>query len=116
MEIFDSIVHNEDRHGDNILVDDSWKLWMIDHTRAFQPDGEIHNRDELVRIERRLLRRLRQLHDDELNAALGPYLERAQINSILERRDAIIEHFETLIEETGEAAVVYDVSTRTKAL
>ncbi len=116
MEVFDALVFNEDRHGDNILVDDNWTLWMIDHTRAFQTDSEIHNREELERIERGLLARLRDLDDDQLVPMLGPYIERAQINSILDRRDAILEHFEELIEERGEAAVVYDASTRTMAL
>jgi hypothetical protein len=116
MHVFDALIANQDRHGENVLVDEQWRLWMIDHTRAFQPLSEITEPGRLTRIERDLMRRLRRLDRESLEASLDPYLETAQINAILDRRDAILEHFQGLIEEDGESAVVYDADTRTRAL
>jgi hypothetical protein len=110
MHVFDALIFNDDRHAENILVDDQWKLWMIDHTRAFQSAREIRDLDKLNRIERQLLESLRLLDGDSIAAAVGDLLAPDQVNAILLRRDAILEHFGRLIDIEGEAAVVYDRS------
>jgi hypothetical protein len=111
MRVFDALIFNDDRHAENVLVDGEWNLWMIDHTRAFQRDRTIRNPELLNRIDRRLLQQLRQLSRESVALAVGDYLEREQINAILARRDAILEHFEGLIRVEGEAAVLYGGAT-----
>ena len=36
MNVFDALVYNTDRNRGNMLITPDWKLWMIDHTRAFR--------------------------------------------------------------------------------
>ena len=36
MYLLDNLMFNDDRNQGNILYDSEWKLWMIDHTRAFR--------------------------------------------------------------------------------
>ena len=37
IHFFDNLIYNEDRNQGNVLIASIWKLWMIDHTRAFRP-------------------------------------------------------------------------------
>ena len=41
MNVFDALIYNTDRNRGNILITPDWRLWMIDHTRAFRrnPDA-----------------------------------------------------------------------------
>ncbi|MCH7825243.1 MAG: metallophosphoesterase [Acidobacteria bacterium] len=112
MNVFDALVFNDDRNPGNVLVDGDWKLWMIDHTRAFQSDSSIRNPEKLWRIDRHLWTALHELTAQRLATLLGPYLERSQINAVMARRDAIVEHFRRRIEESGEENVFYDLVLR----
>ena len=35
MKMFDNLIHNPDRNAGNLIVDDDWNLYLIDHSRAF---------------------------------------------------------------------------------
>jgi hypothetical protein len=41
--------------------------------------------------------------------SLSPHLGRAEIKALLARREKMVQHFQKLIDERGEAAVLYDV-------
>jgi len=109
MNVFDALIFNDDRNPGNVLVDDEWKLWMIDHTRAFQSDPSIRNPEKLWRIDRDLWTALNELTSQRVAAVLGPYLERSQINALMARRDAIVEHFRRRIEDSSAEEVFYDL-------
>ena len=47
MDIFDNLISNDDRNLGNMLIDPEWKLWMIDHTRAFRRNRELANPDKI---------------------------------------------------------------------
>ena len=36
MRVFDELIANTDRNLGNMLIDRQWKLWLIDHSRAFR--------------------------------------------------------------------------------
>jgi hypothetical protein len=36
VRVFDQLIYNTDRNLGNLLIDKNWRLWMIDHTRAFR--------------------------------------------------------------------------------
>ena len=36
MRVFDELIANTDRNLGNMLIDRDWKLWLIDHSRAFR--------------------------------------------------------------------------------
>ncbi len=106
MLVFDTLIANADRNSGNSLIDADWNLWLIDHTRGFQrPRGSL----ELIGVDRvsaHLLRALRDLDHDALRGRLDRYLERPQIGSMLDRHGKLLEHFDRLIAERGEGAVV----------
>ena len=110
MNVFDALIFNDDRNPGNVLVDIEWKLWMIDHTRAFQSDPSIRDPENLSRIDWDLWRALQELTAQRVATLLGPYLESIQINALMARRDAIVEHFLRRIEESDEDNVFYDLA------
>ena len=57
------------------------------------------------RFDRALVERIRQLDIETLDSALGSHLTKSQIESILERRDALMLYVEQLVEKKGAGAV-----------
>ncbi len=47
--------------------------------------------------------------EDEVRESLAPFLGQAEIKALMARRDKIVQHFQKLIDERSEAAVLYDV-------
>ena len=106
MYVFDNLVFNVDRNAGNVLVDSRYKLWMIDHTRAFQIEGELLD-DWVTRVDRRLWEALVALTDEEIQTAVKPHLDSSEIRSLLERRAKLVEHVRKLVHERGENVVLY---------
>ena len=50
---------------------------------------------------------LKGLDRGTLDAQLKPYLNGGQIKGILERRDFLLEHLDKLIQERGQARVLF---------
>jgi hypothetical protein len=105
--IFDQLIYNSDRNLRNIVIAKDWTVHMIDHTRAFRLRHELKDPKNLVRCERPLLQRLRELKREDMTRELRPYLTNLEIDAVLARRDLIVAHFDGLIREKGEAAVLY---------
>lgn len=105
--VFSQLVYDTDRNLGNVLITPDWKVVMIDFTRAFRLWRQIKNPGDLARCDRRLLERLRALTYDQVAQATRPHLGRLEIEALLVRRDLIVQHFERLIAEKGEAAVLY---------
>lgn len=103
MKIFDQLIYNTDRNQTNILYDKDWKLWMIDHTRAFRTSKSLMDPKGLERCDRQLLAAMKQLNQDDLKRELGKYIRPSEIAGILARRDKLVAYFE------GEGAkLMYD--------
>lgn len=81
---------------------------MLDFTRAFRPWKKLENVENLTRIPRGFYERLRQLDPGAVERELGPYLRKGGVRGLLARRELLLEHFERLIRERGEAAVLID--------
>lgn len=107
VRVFDALIDNADRNLGNLIIDRQWKLWMIDHTRAFGNKRVLRSTDHLVRCERGLLERLRKIKRPELQSAMPPYLSGEDITALLARRDLIVRHFEQLISTRGEQSVLF---------
>ena len=56
--VFDELIANRDRNLGNLLWTTDWKMWMIDHTRAFRLGTVLQRPALLLRIERSLLENL----------------------------------------------------------
>ena len=106
MYFFDNLLYNIDRNVGNRLVTSDYRLWLIDHTRAFQFKFELLD-DTMARVPRRSWERLLALTENDLKNALQSYLTSVEIGSILKRRDALVEHVDNLIAARGEDAVFY---------
>jgi len=109
MYAFDCLIANFDRNEGNVLLDRSWNMWFIDHTRAFKRSSALLYRNRLTACERRLWDSLREMDEDVLRQRLEPYLERRDISNLLKRRLKIIRHIQGLIDKHGEDAVLFDL-------
>lgn len=108
MMLFDALIGNVDRNAGNLLIDGNWKLWLVDHTRAFYARAPIDVLQEVMLVERSLWRRLQELDEELLREALDDSLSGTRIGRLLERRELVIAHVDRLIEERGDDAVLYD--------
>ena len=108
MYVFDELIQNSDRNQGNMLWTSDWKMWLIDHTRAFRPQVEIMEPVRLTRISRGLLENLRRLTPQALEAATGDQLTGSQRSRILQRRDLLVQHYDDRIARLGEGAVLFD--------
>lgn len=107
--VFDQLIYNTDRNLGNLVITKDWKIWMIDHTRAFRMMKDLRNPQNLVQCDRRLLAKLRELNKEVLNRQLQRYLTSKEIEGLLARRDKIVKFFDEQIAQKGEAAVLFDL-------
>ena len=108
VRVFDQLIFNTDRNLQNLLVDkESYRIWMIDHTRAFRLQTGLQEKKNLVKCDRQLLAKLRTLDAEKLNK-LEPYVNRQEIKGLLARRDKIVQFFDSEVAKKGEGAVLYD--------
>jgi hypothetical protein len=110
MRVWDELIQNKDRNAGNILWTKDWTLWLIDHTRAFRSGESLLKPNDLVRVERTLFEKMKQLTEPALSETMKGILTRLEIRSMLKRRDAIVAHFEKLIAARSEAAVFFTLS------
>jgi hypothetical protein len=108
VRVFDELIYNTDRNLGNLVICKGWRIWMIDHTRAFRSHKELKNPKNLEKCDRQLLAALRRLDKQSVTEQLSQYLDRFQIDGLLARRDKIVEHFEKAIARNGESAIIYD--------
>ena len=106
--VFDELIQNRDRNQGNTLWTTDWKMWLIDHTRAFRQDVELTRPEQLLRIDRELIDALRGLTPEAVEAALGDVLSRGERSSVMRRRDLLLQHFDDRIARLGERGVVLD--------
>lgn len=106
LRVFDELIANVDRNQGNMLIDARWKIWLIDHTRAFRTTATLQEPARIVRCERSLLDGMRALSLPTLLEQLGEYLTRPQIEAMLKRRDLLVSRIESL----GPGAV-YELTT-----
>jgi hypothetical protein len=100
MQLFDDLIGNVDRNQGNLLYDrETWKLWMIDHTRAFQRITDMRNLDKITWCRSDLWERLRTLQRADVDEAIGRLVSRYDIDALFERRDKIVAHIEERISE-----------------
>lgn len=107
MAVFDELIQNRDRNAGNILWSSDWRLWMIDHTRAFRLGKSLLQPKALASCDRELLDRLRGLTRPALAAAVGTTLIAPEIDALLARRDLIVKLFDERVATLGPAAVLF---------
>jgi hypothetical protein len=101
--MFDNLICNVDPNLGNWLVDPSWNLILIDHTRSFTTKKDLVH--EMTRIDRDLWDRMKTLTVESLTPALEKWIGRREIRAIVERRDRMQAVIDKLVAAKGEAAV-----------
>ena len=109
MNVFDELIANDDRNHLNILIDENWIVWLIDHTRSFRVRKELENPELFVACERDMWAALQQVSNEEIKTAVKPWLKGSELKALLTRRKALVEHFSALIESQGRDAVLFDL-------
>ncbi len=105
--IFDNLIYNEDRNLGNILIEPDWKLWMIDHTRAFRRWKALMNPEQVQFAERSLWEKLQALDETEVRAKLQNFINPAEMNGLIERTSLLVDHIQRLIDDRGERDVLF---------
>ena len=103
MKMFDNFICNKDRNAGNLLVDDDWNLYLIDHSRAF-----IWDKDMAVKmqsVDREFWDKIQALDEAQLTAALGKWVDKDGIRAMLTRRERMKKEIDKLVTANGEAAV-----------
>jgi hypothetical protein len=115
---FDNLIGNEDRHQNNYLFTEDWRMILIDHSRSFRTGGkwtkeliytEKHKEGSMVMRElpRALYEKIKSLNYEIIKGFVGEYLKDDEINAVLARKDLIIKEIEKLIQQNGEETVLY---------
>jgi hypothetical protein len=96
VRVFDELIANVDRNLGNLIISKDWRLWPIDHTRAFRTNHELKKPANVTRADRGVIERMKALDKETLRKATSKYLTTFQIDAILARRDAIIKRLDSL--------------------
>jgi hypothetical protein len=108
VRLFRQLIYDVDyRNASNVLIDEDFRIWSVDHSRGFRLDTDLLNAEFLRKFSRSLLERLEALDAELLEQALGEWLSKGQRQALLARRDLILEHARKLAAERGEDAVLF---------
>jgi hypothetical protein len=107
MRVFDNLINNVERNQNNILIDENWNLWLIDHTRSFAMNNSLPTPQKISRCSRSLYNALKQIDEDSIKMTLSS-LQREEVDAFFARRDKLIQLLEDRIKEFGESKVLYD--------
>jgi hypothetical protein len=94
MYAFDALIHNTGRTRDTVVLRlEIPDLKLIDHRRAFGTQRALPEVVGQLASTPALVEALAALDEERLEAALGTWLNGAQIRALLARRDALLERF-----------------------
>lgn len=107
MKFFDALIYNVDRNPGNLIVDHQYRLWLIDHTRAFQRKSSPFQVEYANHVGRDVWERLQTLEREDFDQVFSGLLESTEVSFFMDRRDKLVTHIKALIAERGEAGVLF---------
>jgi hypothetical protein len=107
IRVFDALVYDADPNLTNVLIGQDFKIWRVDFSRSFRLNKDLRDPKDLVRCDRHLFEKLKQLDGNELSGKTKRYLTKNEAAAVMARRDKIIAQFQKLISEKGEKEVLY---------
>jgi hypothetical protein len=107
VRVFSQLIYDTDRNLQNVLITGDWKIWIIDFSRAFRTLRQLPDVKDLLKCGKELFSRLLGLSKDAVARAVGTHLTKWEVEALMARRDLIVIHFQKLIAEKGESAVLY---------
>lgn len=102
-KMLDNLIANIDPNLGNWLVDPSWNLILIDHTRSFTTQKDMVH--VMTRVDHELWERMKALTVESLTPPLKKWIGNREIRAIIERRDRMQTVIDKLVATKGEAAV-----------
>ena len=90
---FDALIGNRGRSLDRYLYDtDTSMLFLSGHAQAFPPSQDLLQAVEtqLPKTGAEMQRRLKRLDSEQVNAELGPLLDKREIKALMQRRDRVL--------------------------
>jgi hypothetical protein len=116
--LLDNLIANEDRHQNQFLITEDWRMILIDHSRSFRTSKKFTKNliyDEKYKegprlmneIPRDLYDKLKILNQETIKEIVGEYLTEEEIEAVLLRRDLIINWLDKKIKKEGEDKVLY---------
>jgi hypothetical protein len=103
MKMFDALIGNIDRNAGNILVDENWTVYLIDHSRAFV--GYKEPSATFSQVDAALWTRMQALDETRLKAVVGSWIPGHALRAILQRRDRMAKAIAKMVEQKGEVRV-----------
>lgn len=113
VRVFDQLIDNTDRNQTNLLIDQEWNLWMIDHSRAFRVTTVLRKPEVLKRVSMQMVQSMRDLTIEQCNRELKPYLTDEEVRTLMVRRDLLLKFFDDEVKDKGADAVYTDMPRRT---
>ena len=101
IRLFDQLIYNVDRNMGNLVITKDWRVWAIDHTRAFRLHRTLAKTANVTRCDRGVLEGLKKLDKQILQDSVGKYLTNWERDALLSRRDEIVK----LLEKSGDSAL-----------
>ena len=117
---FDNLIANDDRHQNQYLITEDWRMILIDHSRSFRTSKKFTKKliyDEkykegptfiMKELPRALYEKIKSLNAEVIKNAVGEYLTDKEIEAMLVRKDLIVKWVEDRIKKMGEDKVLYD--------
>ena len=108
LRLFQQLIGDQDFSNiRNILVDRNFRIYKVDSSMAFHPENALIDQLNSPVYSRRLLRAIESLDRAQLTERLKPSLIKAEIRSLWDRRERIIEQAQELIAKHGEDKILY---------
>jgi len=115
---FDNLIANEDRHQNQFLITEDWRMILIDHSRSFRTgkkftknliyDEKYKEGPRLMKeLPRAFVEKLKELNPEVIKETVGEYLTANEIESVMLRRDLILKWLDNQIKKEGEDKVLY---------
>ena len=95
MHVYDQLMYNTDSNATNLLIDKQWRIWMIDHTRAFRTQKTLLGLQDALRLRSQHAGQNENSGCRKLQKEMKNYLDSGEIQGLLARRDLIVKFFES---------------------
>ena len=94
--------------GDILVHLTDWRVCRVDFSEAFAPHPKFLPDTSVNRCSRKFFQNLKKLKDEVLKDKIDPYLNKEEMDALLERKRLIVEAIEKMIKEKGEEAVLFN--------
>jgi len=116
---FDNLIANEDRHQNQYLITEDWRMILIDHSRTFRTSKKFtskliysekgkESKYLMKELPRSFYEKLKALNPEVIAEVVGEYLTEKEVEAVLMRRDLMVQWIEDRIKQFGEDKVLYD--------